>query len=200
MAKRWKREDVTYLRRYASKRTLKELAERFKTDEETVEAQLVQLGLAAQGSDRARYVEDPAVESLEKGVKALRAGKDDEARKHLEAAVESDLAEVVGKARLYLRRLELPATERQADDPYLRAVYDRNQGDYDSVVSAAKWGGRWDKEGRFALLGAAALAAQGDLDAAKERLDVALVLSPDSLAQARYDPDLAPLLQTDEPA
>lgn len=193
MAKRWKREDVTYLKRYASQRTLGELAERFNTDGETVDKKLVELGLAAKGSERARYVEDPAVEALEKGVQALQAGKDDQARKALEEALESDLPEVVGKARMYLRGLDLPASDRQADDPYIRAVYDRNQGDYESVLNAARWGGRWDKEGRFALLAAAALVAQGELEEARERLNVAFELDPETVSKAKYDPDLAPL-------
>ena len=47
MAKRWKPEDITYLKRYASKRRLAQLAERYKTDPETVEAKLIELGLAA---------------------------------------------------------------------------------------------------------------------------------------------------------
>lgn len=197
MAKRWKQEDVTYLKRYAAQRRLDELAERFNTDEGTVEKKLVELGLAAQGSERARYVEDPAVEALEKGVQALQAGKEDQARKALEKALESHLPEVVGKARSYLRRLELPSSERQADDPYIRAVYDRNQGDYESVLNAARWGGRWDKEGRFALLAAAALAAQGEFDEARERLNVAFELDPETVSKAKYDPDLAQLFGED---
>lgn len=197
MAKRWKQEDVTYLKRYAAQRSLEELAERFNTDEGTVEKKLVDLGLAAQGSERARYVEDPAVEALKKGVQALQAGKEDQARKALEEALESHLPEVVGKARSYLRRLELPSSERQADDPYIRAVYDRNQGDYESVLNAARWGGRWDKEGRFALLAAAALAAQGEFDEARERLNVAFELDPETVSKAKYDPDLAQLFGED---
>lgn len=198
MAKRWKREEVTYLKRYAAQRTLAELAERFNTDEETVEEQLIGLGLAAMGTKRARYIEDHGVEALEKGVKALMEGKEAQARKNLEAALESDLSEVTGKARLYLERLDLAPGPKQAEDPYQRAVHDRNQGDWESVLSAAKWGGRWDKEGRFAYLAAAALLAQGDEKAARERLEIAVELSPEIEAQARYDPDLAPLFAEQE--
>ena len=200
MAKRWKREEVTYLMRYAAQRTLAELAERFNTDEDTVEQQLIALGLAAMGTERAKYIEDQGVEALEKGVKALMEGKEAQARKSLEAALESDLPEVTGKARLYLQRLDLTPGPKQADDPYQRAVHDRNQGDWESVLAAARWGGRWDKEGRFAYLAAAALLAQGDEEAARERLEIAVELAPEIETQARYDPDLSPLFAEPEAA
>ena len=71
MAKRWKKEDLTYLKRYAGTKRLEELATRFKTDTETVSARLEELarelrdaahgigaegmmGLAEQISDAAR--------------------------------------------------------------------------------------------------------------------------------------------------
>ena len=200
MAKRWKREEVTYLKRYAAQRTLPELAERFKTDPETVEEQLIALGLAASGTERARYQEDQGVAALQDGIQALADGKEDAARKNLELALESELPEVAGKARLYLRRIELAPGPKQADDPYLRAVFDRNEGDYESVLSAAKWGGRWDKDARFAYLAAVALTALEDHTAARERLEVAIGLAPELEVQARYDPDLAPLYAGDEQA
>jgi len=190
MAKRWKRDEITYLKRYALRRTLDELAIRFKTDEETVEAQLVELGLAARGSDRARYFEDPSVAALEKAVQALHSGKKDQARKNLEVALQSELPEVSGKARLYLKKLDVSSGSSHVD-PYLQALMEKNSGDFDSALAAAKRAGRWDKEGRFAYLGAAALVGLEELEAAEARLQIAIDLAPEFGIQARVDPDFA---------
>ncbi len=198
MAKRWKREDITYLKRYAAQRTLGELSIRFKTDEETVEAQLVNLGVAARGSDRARYVEDPAVAELEKAVRALHAGKLEQAKKSLDIALNCELSEVAGKAKLYLRRLEMMSKAVQVGDPYLQAVYEKNNGEFANALSAAKRGGRWDKEGRFAYLGAAALMGLGEIEEAEQRLQTAVDLAPEFGIQAKVDPDFAELFP-DEP-
>ena len=47
MAKRWKKGDETYLKRYSKGKRLEELAERFKTDSETVAAKLQKMALEA---------------------------------------------------------------------------------------------------------------------------------------------------------
>ena len=43
MAKRWKPQEITYLKRYAKSRLVNELAQRFKTKPEEVEAKLKEL-------------------------------------------------------------------------------------------------------------------------------------------------------------
>ena len=72
MAKRWKKEDETYLKRYAKAKTLDQLGERFKTDRDTILAKLGDLGLAAKDSvEKIKVENDPLVKVLEKGVRAL---------------------------------------------------------------------------------------------------------------------------------
>ena len=62
MAKRWKKEEITYLRRYAKTRTLLELTERFRIEAEAVEAKLAELGLkTVDGIGAVNLAEDPAV-------------------------------------------------------------------------------------------------------------------------------------------
>ncbi len=57
MAKRWKPQEITYLKRYAKVRLLKELAERFKTTPEEV---LKQLKIQQLGTkDGHGYIERP---------------------------------------------------------------------------------------------------------------------------------------------
>ena len=71
MAKRWKPAEITYMKRYAPKRQLSDLAERFKTDSGTVEAKLTELGLAARDMVVApNLADDPNVRLFERAVKA----------------------------------------------------------------------------------------------------------------------------------
>ncbi len=196
MAKRWKKDEITYLKRYATQRTLEELAERFKTDTEAVDEQLRGLGLAAKGSDRARYAEDPAVADFQNAIEFLHKGNEKKAKELFEKAALSSLPEVVSKARLYLRRLQdAEVSPSDIQDPYLRAVYEKNSGDLDAALALAKWGGRWDEDSRFAYLAATILAAQGEADEARERLSVAIELAPELEGQAAYEPELADLVE-----
>ena len=60
MAKRWKKEEITYLKRYAKKRTLEELAARYQIEAEAVEAKLSELCLkTSDGMGKVDLSEDP---------------------------------------------------------------------------------------------------------------------------------------------
>ena len=83
MSKRWSKNETTYLKRYAAKRRVMDLADRFGVDADTVRAKLNDMDLAAADHQRPASEPDPGIESLEKGVKALYAKKYAQAEKHL---------------------------------------------------------------------------------------------------------------------
>ncbi|MGB5296832.1 MAG: hypothetical protein WBP34_17970, partial [Thermoanaerobaculia bacterium] len=82
MAKRWKKQEVTYLKRYAEKKHVAELAERFRTNNDEVSRKLTELGLEAKDSASIRALPpDPQLGIFEKGLKALHQSKWREASK-----------------------------------------------------------------------------------------------------------------------
>ena len=103
MAKRWKKDEIAYLKRFAEKKRVKELAERFGADIDAVHDKLDEMGLEAVDHRRSPSEPDPGIEPLEKGVKALYAKKYAQAEKHL-AQAESTAAQsdVANLARRYL--------------------------------------------------------------------------------------------------
>jgi hypothetical protein len=198
MAKRWKKEEVTYLKRYAKDRKMEELAERFKTDTDTVADKLVELGLTAQDTlAKVKLADDPLVKVYEEGVRAMHKGNWKTARGHFETVVgETDRAQLRSRAR---RLLEV-CDERlggdgqdQADDPFLTAVYEHNRGNLDEVLSLCAAGGRQSKDERFAYLAAAVHALKGDEEGALKFLSLAIEMEPRNRVHAFYDPDFARL-------
>ena len=201
MPKRWKKEELTYLKRYAPQRTLESLAARFQIEAEAVEAKLSELGLkTVDGMGKVDLADDPVVKTYERGLRAAHAGKWAEAQKLFEkVAADSDLPEVVQRARQYLaigqRRTGKPAA---SDDPYMEAVVLHNQGELDAAEALCKRDGRLDKDERFAYLGAAIAAAREDYELAAERLETAGRLNPRNRIQAAEDLDFAAMRQRSE--
>lgn len=192
MAKRWKKTELTYMKRYAAKRELSELAERFSTDAETVEEKLTELGLAARDMVVApNLAEDPQVQLFEKAVKATYRKKWREAAKLLEQVRrETDLPALTEQARRYLSVCEERlASERPATDPFLEAVFLRNRGELDGALEVCKRGGRASKDERFAYLAAAIHAVQGDHDQASELLGKAIEADSRNRVVATRDED-----------
>ena len=192
MAKRWKKEEITYLKRYAKQRTLEELAARYQVEAEAVEAKLSELGLqTADGMGKIDLATDPHVKAYGKALEAAHAGKWAEARKLLERVVaESDLPEVVERAEQYLSVVRRYAgSAPSSDDPYLEAVVLHNQGDLDGAEAICKKGNRADTDARFAYLAASIAALRGDFDQAAVRLETAIELNPRNRIQAAEDLD-----------
>lgn len=202
MAKRWKKEEVTYLKRYSKKRTLLELTERFQIDAESVEKKLAELGLqTVDGMGSVNLAEDPVVKIFERGVKAVHAEKWGESKKLFKRVVaEADMVDLVHRAQQYLALAERKATAGSGDtqDPYLRAVLEHNKGNFDAAEAACEKDGRLNKDDRFAYLAAAIAAVREDFDLALERLGVAVDLNPRNLIQARQDTDFAALREETE--
>lgn len=192
MAKRWKPADLTYLKRYAKKRRLSELAERFKTDSETVEAKLTELGLAAHDMVVApNLADDPNVKLFERAVKATYQKKWREAAKMLEQIrKETDLPSLGQSARRFLAVCdENLSTESGPDDPYLEAVFLRNRGELDEAIQICTRGGRSAKDERFAYLAAAIHSLQGDGEKAAELLARAIEMNDRNRVMAAHDED-----------
>ena len=200
MAKRWKKEETTYLKRYAAKKRLRELAERFGTDTETVRAKLDEMDLEAADY---RRIPDPGIEPLEKGLTALYGKKYAQAEKLLAQAEEAaEQHEVANRARRYLAvaRERQAKAEKTAVDPFLEAVYERNRGNFDAALEICSRGGRQSKDERFAHLAAAIYATTGELDKAARLLGVAIELDPRNRARAYNDSDFEALREDPEHA
>ncbi len=198
MAKRWKKDEETYLKRYAHKRLLKELAERFKTDEETVEAKLGELGLAARDmGGAAALAHDAYVKKFEQAIRKMHQSKWKDAAGLLREIVDAtDLTELGQSARRYLDICEerLAGERKQAaGDPYLEAVYLRNLGELDQVLDLCARGGRQGKDERFAYLAASVYALKDEAGKAAELLGRAIELNPRNRVAAIHDEDFAEL-------
>jgi len=201
MPKRWKKEEITYLRRYAKKRTLLELAERFRIDADAIESKLSELELQTiDGKGKLNLAEDPVVKIYEKGLRAVHARKWEEAKKHLTRVMaEGDMSDLRHRAEQYLAVVERESgSEGDPRDPYLRAVLEHNRGNLDIAEAACKRDNRLTSDERFAYLGAAISAVREDFEVAIERLQVAVELNPRNLIQARQDSDFVGLRELPE--
>ena len=200
MAKRWKKEEITYLKRYAAKKRVRELAERFGTDADSVRAKLDEMVLEAADYQK---VPDPGIEPFEKGLTALYGKKYAQAAKLLaQAAEKAEQPDVANRARRYLavaRERSGKAGSSQAD-PFLEAVYERNRGNYDLALEICSRGGRQSKDERFAHLAAGIYATIGELDKAAKFLELAIELNPRNRIRAYHDPDFEALREDPEHA
>lgn len=198
MPKRWRKQDVTYLKRWGGHRTLAELAERFKTDVEVVREKLDELGVEAK--DYTGGAPDPGIEPLEKALEDLYAERWERAAKRLHQVIEvaADPA-LAGRAREYLAVCEerLGAAPASIRDPYLKAVIARNLGDLDQALKLATEKSRREDD-RFAYLAAAVYSLQGDLEAAAEQLQRAIREDPRHRIHARNDSDFTTLREAGE--
>lgn len=201
MAKRWKKQEITYLKRYAEKRTLAELAERFGTEPTTVTEKLRDLELEAKDwRDTEDAAPDPMVAHLERALKAMYDRRWSQAARQLERVVEGagDLA-LVARAKEYLTacRAHLDEEQGESQDAYLEAVVHRNEGRLDEALEIATAGGRRSDD-RFLYLAAAIKALQGELDGAAEDLARAIEKDPRHRFHARVDSDFEALRESDE--
>lgn len=201
MAKRWKREEITYLKRYAKVRLTSELAERFKVDTEEMTEKLTELGLASKDSVAEMRIEhDPLVKVYTKGTRALYGKKWREAKKLFQQVLEeTDQSELRMGAQKYLEVCEQHlAKPAGPDDPFLEAVYHRNQGNLDEALDICTRGGRAGKDERFAYLASAIHAFRGDFEKAADLLQTAITLEPKNRVHALYDSDFDALRAEDD--
>lgn len=201
MAKRWKKEDETYLKRYAKTKRLAELEERFKTDRATVLAKLSDLGLAAKDSvEPVKIQNDPLVKVFEKGVKALHKKQWKAAREAFEDVIgQTDFTQMAQAARRYSAvAKENLSTRKAPKDAFLQAVFERNQGNLDEALEISTRAGRTGKDERFAYLAASICAVQGEFERAAKLLGGAIEMNPKNRVHAFHDPDFGELRKDQE--
>ena len=192
MAKRWKTQDITYLKRYAKIRTTAELAERFKIDADELTAKLTELGLASKDSVvEIRIEHDPLMKVYTQGTRALYSKKWRDAKKAFtQVLAETDHPELRMGAQKYMEVCDQNLSKPPAaDDPFLLAVFERNRGNLEEALDLCSRGSRASKDDRFAYLASAIHAVRGDLEKAAGMLESAISLDPKNRVHACYDSD-----------
>jgi len=208
MAKRWQKEDLSYLKRYGKTKSIDELAVRFKTDEKTVRAALIEVGVLPAPKEKTtvafsrpagpRPEADPLIEQLTKGLALLQKQEWAKAAAELEKVIAGDEPSLTARAKQFLaicrqKLAEAKADGAEAGDPFLEAVILRNRGEVKAALELARRGGRDKKDERFAFLVASIHAAEGRLDEAAKALGQAIELNPRNRVHAFHDADFAEL-------
>ena len=145
---------------------------------------------------------DPAVTAFTQALEAFHRQDWPKAAELFETALaESDRLDLSARARHYLAASRQKVEEKgggkaqraEEQDPYLRAVYEKNRGDYAAALKACSQGGRDQNDERFAYLAASVHAAEGRIDEAVQALTRAIELNPKNRVHAYHDPDFAEL-------
>lgn len=137
---------------------------------------------------------EPAVAELEAGLKALYQGQWAEAQQRLAAVVEQDdLPELVPRARQWLAvaRTKIAKPAPDAEDPYLHALYLKNQGDAPQALELLRKSGKHDE--RCLYLAAAIHASLAQTNDAIRKLGEAIEANPANRVHAFHDSDFAEL-------
>jgi len=148
---------------------------------------------------------DSSLKAFTQALEALHRKSWSKAAKLFATVVESaDLPEVRERARQYLaacRQQEAlheaktgkQPREDETEDPYLRAVFEKNRGDLAAAFALCRQGGKDQKDERFAYLAASIHAVEGRVDEAAQALGRAVELSAKNRIHAFHDPDFAEL-------
>ncbi len=195
MSKRWQKVEIAYLKKHAGDKSLAHLAERFHTDEGTVAAKLEEL---RSGGAAAAAAATDALAHYQQGLEALYAGEWESAATLLEAVAEDNIGELAARARQFAAAARQRLAETPPEDPWLRAVFEKNRGHFAEALALCNEGGRVTSDGRFAYLAAVLHTLQGDLDSGSAHLERAVALDPHNRAHALHDPDLRPLRERAE--
>jgi len=196
MAKSWSSQDTGYLKRYAANKSLEELVQRFEAEPDEVRAKLAELELTTRDGEpvSAAAGPDPMVGPFEEGVKALYAGKWDKAAKLFDKVVaDSDQPELTARARQHREMARRRAAgDGGGEDPYLRAVFAKNQGNLVQALEIVE-AQKKDDGGRFTYLAASIHALREQPEDAAEALTRATEADPRHKVSAYHDPDFADL-------
>lgn len=199
--KKWQQAESEELERIAASSTLAELAERFKTDVDNVRAQLDELGLtSAEGLATPQIYDDPLVQQLGEGMQKMYAGKWQEALKLLEPVADNrDILSVAERARqlVHVCHARLAPPKDEAGDPFLHAVYLKNQGRLAEVHELCQKKDH-QRDERFVYLLASLHALGARLKDAAADLARAIEMNPKNRVYAYHDPDFEGLRQHKE--
>jgi tetratricopeptide (TPR) repeat protein len=201
MGKTWKKNETASLKRHGESKSPEELARLLGRDEKDVRSKLKELGLPKSSTGRPPWYGDPLVGRYEAALSLLQGGRWQEAAKRLKSLIEDgDLPEVSERARQMLRVCEarLEKASNGAPDPFLEAVFLKNEGRLDEALKLCSEGGRRDKDERFAFLAASILALSGKTESAVAALTRAVEMNPKNRIYAYHDPDFAKILDKPE--
>lgn len=197
MKRSWTKAEIGYLKRHAHKQAPEELGEHFGIDPEAVREKLVELGLPTEPSSGS---EGAMLENYGEALQLLHGKKWQKAAELLTRIVEgAESPQLVDRACQNLavceQRLEEP---EPLDDPYLQAVFEKNQGNLAAALDLCLDGGRTDKEERYAYLAASIQALAGSEEEALSHLATAIRLEPKNRVHAYHDPDFNELHGAEE--
>lgn len=192
MQKRWSKAEIAYLERNARSRSLEELAKHFKTDVGTVERQLTKIQVPPPDA----VVDDPDLDVYDKALGLMHGGKWKQAAELFDKiADQTDSPHLADRARQnrVVCRHRLAKEDGSQDDPYLQAVFEKNEGNFDTARELCKKHGKLDQDERFAYLAASVEALAGSADRAVGHLATAIRLEPKNRVHAFHDPDFKSL-------
>ena len=188
MSKRWTKVEVAFLEKHAGTKSVDELATRFKTDPATVSAKLDELRKAAAAS-----AGGDGVQQYQAAVEALYGGQWERAAELFEEVAQDTSSDLAARARQFAGLARQRAAAATPEDPWVKAVYEKNRGALDEALALCTAEGRAESDGRFAYLAAVVCTLRGDLDGGRQHLARASELDPRNRAHALHDPDLRPL-------
>ncbi len=192
MSKRWSKTETAHLRRHAGAKKLEELAQELDTDTEAVRTKLIELGLQAEIQPGIRA--DPALHRFKEAWGHLHEHKWQKAAKIFEEVIATaDTSQLKERARQYLDLCQQKTQPSEDQDPYLRAVFEKNRGNLDEALKLCQEHGKVDEDERYAYLLASIRALTGDADQALEHLATAIRLEPKNRVHAYHDPDFQAL-------
>jgi tetratricopeptide (TPR) repeat protein len=156
---------------------------------------------ATSARDAAMAANDEAIDLYAAALTAVGRKDWTEATRLFEEVVrESDMPELTGRARQYLSSIQQNLARnrqedgsRDEDDPFLRAVYEKNRGDLRQALEIARKDGRDTQDERFAYLAASIHAVEGRTDEAARALARAVELNSKNRIHAFHDADFADL-------
>lgn len=204
MAKRWQKDELTYLKQHGGSQSLKQLATHFGTEESVIEEKLKELGVTRKVETARTYGDATSVSWLASGLEQLQRSEWQKAAELFDRVIAEDDGPLAARARQFLvvcrkrAAATAPKAEPAAQDSFLEAVYHRNRGDLEAALEAARRGGRDKKDARHAYLAAAILAAGGRLDEAAAALTLAIELDSKNRIHAFHDADFAELRRASE--
>jgi tetratricopeptide (TPR) repeat protein len=142
-----------------------------------------------------------ALDTYAAGLAALGRQDWTEAARLFETVIQaSDTPELTGRARQFLATSRQKLAQNQQedraageDDPYLRALFEKNRGDFRRAMELCRTDGREQKDDRFAYLTASIHALEGRQDEAVQALTRAVELNSKNRIHAFHDPDFADL-------
>ncbi len=189
MEKRWSKADIAYLKQHAGDQRPEDLAQRFRVDAEAVKLKLKELDLAPGGGS------DAALQQYGEGLGLLHSGKWEQAAELFEQTIAAAAGlQLADRARQNLEVCRRNTAQSPAgEDPYLQAVFEKNQGNLDGALELCLDQGEVDEDERYAYLAASIKALAGAEDEALDHLADAIRLEPKNRVHAFHDPDFKSL-------